>query len=61
MADAFLQSDMQFTTMQEAPAPNKNTLNLAHVTNLIMVFIPLSTIAATVSMIDKLLPGKTKG
>jgi hypothetical protein len=61
IADAFLQSYMQFTTMQEAQAANQNASNLAHITNLTMLFIPLSTIAAIFSMDDKFLPGKTKG
>ncbi|CAN9203487.1 unnamed protein product [Alternaria alternata] len=61
IADAFLQSYMQFTTMQEAQAANRNASNLAHITNLTMLFIPLSTIAAIFSMDDKFLPGRTKG
>ncbi|CAN9328655.1 unnamed protein product [Alternaria alternata] len=47
--------------MQEAQAANQNASNLAHITNLTMLFIPLSTIAAIFSMDDKFLPGKTKG
>jgi len=60
MADAFLQSYLQFTSMQEAQAANKNALNLAHITNLTMVFVPLSTIAAIFSMTDDFLPGEKK-
>jgi hypothetical protein len=58
MADAFLNSYMQFTTMQEAQAANRNALSLARITNLTMVFIPLGTIAAIFSMTDEYLPGK---
>ncbi|KNG45541.1 magnesium and cobalt transport protein [Stemphylium lycopersici] len=60
MADAFLQSYPQFTSMQEAQAANKNALNLAHITSLTMVFVPLSTIAAIFSMTDDFLPGEKK-
>jgi hypothetical protein len=60
MADAFLQSYLQFTTMQEAQAANKNALSLAHITNVTMVFVPLSTIAAIFSMTDDFLPGESK-
>jgi hypothetical protein len=60
MADAFLQSYMQFTTMQEAQAANKNARSLARITNLTMVFIPLGTIAAVFSMTDEFLPGKSR-
>jgi hypothetical protein len=61
IADAFLQSYMQFTTMQEAQAANKNASNGAHITNLTMLFISLSTTAAIFSMDDKFLPGRKKG
>ncbi|KAG9193574.1 hypothetical protein G6011_03609 [Alternaria panax] len=60
MTEAFLQSYIQFTTMQEAQAANKNALNLAYITNLTMVFIPLSTTAAIFSMSDEFMPGRTK-
>lgn len=61
MADAFLQSYLQFTSMQEAQAANRNALSLARITNLTMVFVPLSTIAAILSMEDEYLPGKRRG
>lgn len=61
MADAFLQSYLQFTSMQEAQAANRNALSLARITNLTMVFVPLSTIAAIFSMTDDFLPGEKKG
>lgn len=61
MADAFLRSYLQFTSMQEAQAANKNALSLARITNLTMVFIPLSTVAAIFSMTDDFSPGKAKG
>lgn len=61
MAEAFLQSYLQFTTMQEAQAANRNALSLAQITNVTMVFVPLSTIAAIFSMTDDFLPGESKG
>ena len=61
MADAFLQSYLQFTSMQEAQAANRNAQSLARITNLTMVFVPLSTIAAIFSMTDDFLPGERKG
>ncbi|KAJ4376308.1 hypothetical protein N0V83_001591 [Neocucurbitaria cava] len=60
MADAFLRSYLQFTSMQEAQAANKNALSLARITTLTMVFIPLSTVAAIFSMSDDFMPGKSK-
>ncbi|CAO2651741.1 Nn.00g000240.m01.CDS01 [Neocucurbitaria sp. VM-36] len=60
MADAFLQSYLQFTSMQEAQAANKNALSLARITTLTMVFIPLSTVAAIFSMSEDFMPGKSK-
>ncbi|KAF1938433.1 hypothetical protein EJ02DRAFT_473619 [Clathrospora elynae] len=60
MADSFLQSYLQFTSMQEAQAANKNALSLARITNLTMIFIPLSTVAAIFAMTDDFLPGKSK-
>lgn len=58
MADAFLQSYLQFSSMQEAQAANRNALSLARITNLTMVFVPLGTIAAVFSMSEDFLPGK---
>ena len=60
MAEAFLQSYLQFTSMQEAQAANHNALSLARISNLTMVFIPLSAIAAVFSMTDEFMPGKSK-
>lgn len=60
MADAFLQSYLQFSSMQEAQAANRNALSLARITNLTMVFIPLGTVAAIFSMSDEFMPGKGK-
>ncbi|KAF1849545.1 uncharacterized protein K460DRAFT_278748 [Cucurbitaria berberidis CBS 394.84] len=60
MAEAFLQSYLQFTSMQEAQAANRNAMSLARITNLTMVFIPLSTIAAIFSMSEDFMPGKSK-
>lgn len=60
MADAFLHSYLQFCSMQEAQAANRNALSLARITNLTMVFVPLGTIAAIFSMSDAFMPGESK-
>ncbi|KAF1954206.1 hypothetical protein CC80DRAFT_568014 [Byssothecium circinans] len=60
MADMFSQSYLQFISIQEAQLANKNAMSLARITNLTMLFIPLSTIAAIFSMSDEFLPGKRK-
>ena len=61
MADMFSQFYLQFISIQEAQLSDKNAMSLARITNLTMLFVPLSTIAAIFSMGDEFLPGKGKG
>ena len=52
MADMFLQFYLHFISIQEAHLANKNAMSLARITNLTMLFVPLSAIAAVFSMGD---------
>ena len=61
MAEMFSQSYLQLTTIQEARTSNETANGVARITMLTTLFIPLSTVAAVLSMNQAFLPGNQDG
>lgn len=57
MTNMLLESYLQFVTVEEAQSSNRVAKSLARITVLTTLFIPLSTVAAILSMNETFLPG----